>query len=125
MDAPGWDAGSASDADWMLSFDVNVMGAVRAARLLTPKMRERGQGVFVIVASAAGLLTLIGGAPYSASKHAAVAFAESLAITHGDDGMQVVCVCPQAVQTNMLGDLRGTPPLLMASLRQAMLPLKR
>lgn len=103
LDAPTWDAAGADDAAWFLSFDVNVMGSVRAARVLMPKMRERGAGVFVIVASAAGLCAQIGASSYSASKHAVVAFAESLNITHGDDGIQVVCVCPQAVRTPMLG----------------------
>ena len=102
-DAPSWDAAGADDDAWQRSFDVNVLASVRSARYLWPGMRERGGGVFVIVASAAGLLSQIGAAPYTASKHAAVAFAESLAIAHADDGLQVVCVCPQAVRTPMLG----------------------
>lgn len=103
LDAPSWDAAGASDADWLASFQVNVMGAVRGARQVWPRMKSKGGGVFVMVASAAGLLGQIGAASYTASKHAAVSFAESLAITHGDDGLQVVCVCPQAVRTDMLG----------------------
>lgn len=102
-DEPSWDAGGASDADWTSSFEVNVMGAVRSVRQVWPGMRERGGGIFVIVASAAGLLAQIGATPYTCSKHAAVAFAESLAVAHGDEGLQVVCVCPQAVRTEMLG----------------------
>lgn len=102
-DAPSWDAAGASDKDWQDSFEVNVMGAVRGARQVWPRMKPRGGGVFILVASAAGLLAQIGASSYTASKHAAVSFAESLAITHGDDGLQVVCVCPQAVRTDMLG----------------------
>ncbi|GLK51067.1 MULTISPECIES: SDR family oxidoreductase [Maricaulis] len=103
-DAPSWDAAGASDKDWLDSFEVNVMGAVRGARQVWPRMKPRGGGVFILVASAAGLLAQIGASSYTASKHAAVSFAESLAITHGDDGLQVVCVCPQAVRTAMLGE---------------------
>ena len=66
-------------------------------------MKQRGGGVFVIVASAAGLLAQIGAASYTATKHAAVSFAESLLIAHGDEGLQVVCVWPQAVRTDMIG----------------------
>ena len=103
-DEPSWDAAGATDANWQLAFEVNLMGAVRGARHVWPGMRERGGGIFVIVASAAGLLAQIGAAPYTATKHAVVAFAESLSIAHGDDGLQVVCVCPQGVRTAMLGD---------------------
>ena len=106
-DAPSWDAAGAQDRDWQLSFEVNVMGAVRSARHVWPRMKERGGGVFVLVASAAGLLGQIGASSYTASKHAAVSFAESLAIAHGDDGLQVVCVCPQAVRTDMLAEHGG------------------
>lgn len=102
-DEPSWDAAGASDADWHASFEVNLMGAVRSVRQVWPGMRERGGGVFVIVASAAGLLAQIGATSHTCSKHAAVAFAESLAVAHGDEGLQVVCVCPQAVRTDMLG----------------------
>ena len=66
-------------------------------------MIERGGGYLVNVASAAGLLSQINDAAYSATKHAAVAFAESLAITHGDDGIRVSVVCPQAIATRMIG----------------------
>ena len=106
-DAPSWEAAGAQDKDWLLSFDVNVMGAVRSARHLWPRMKARGGGVFVLVASAAGLLGQIGAASYTASKHAAVSFAESLAIAHGDEGLQVVCVCPQGVRTDMLAEHGG------------------
>jgi short-subunit dehydrogenase len=79
------------------------MAHVYAARALLPRMIERGGGHLVNVASAAGLLSQIGDAAYSATKHAAVAFAESLAITHGEQGIQVSVVCPQAVATRMIG----------------------
>ena len=103
-DEPSWDAAGTDDGVWQTAFEINLMGAVRGARHAWPVMRERGGGVFVVVASAAGLLAQIGAAPYTATKHAAVAFAESLAIAHGDEGLQVVCVCPQGVRTAMLGD---------------------
>jgi NAD(P)-dependent dehydrogenase (short-subunit alcohol dehydrogenase family) len=78
------------------------MAHVRAARLLVPRWLERGGGYFVATASAAGLLTQIGAAPYSVSKHAAVAFAEWLSVTYGDRGIGVSCLCPMGVNTNML-----------------------
>ena len=91
------------DDRWETSWQVNVMAHVYAARELVPRMRKRGGGFLINVASAAGLLSQIGDAAYSATKHAAVAFAESLAITHGDDGIRVSVVCPQAVATRMIG----------------------
>lgn len=96
-------AGSASDADWARCWSVNVMAQVYAARALLPKMIARGAGHFVTVASAAGLLNQIGDAAYSASKHAAVSFAESLAIQHAADGIGVSLVCPQYVATPLIG----------------------
>ncbi|MGJ8546117.1 MAG: SDR family NAD(P)-dependent oxidoreductase [Sulfitobacter sp.] len=96
-------AASSPDAVWELQWKVHVMAHVWAARALLPEMIARGQGYFVNVASAAGLLNQIGDAPYSASKHAAVSFAESLAISHGDDGIGVSVVCPQYVATPLLG----------------------
>ena len=104
LDTNKREAAGTSDEAWATSFEVNVMGAVRTAREIVPSMRERGGGVFVIVASAAGLLSQVGGPAYTSTKHAAVAFAETLAIMHGDEGVQVVCVCPQAVNTPMLTD---------------------
>ncbi len=97
--------GGLSDVDdrWDSCWRINVMAHVFAARALLPRMIERGGGYLVNVASAAGLLSQINDAAYSATKHAAVAFAESLAITHGDDGIRVSVVCPQAIATRMIG----------------------
>jgi len=92
-----------ADDRWESCWQVNVMAHVYAARELVPRMVERGGGYLVNIASAAGLLSQIGDAAYSATKHAAVAFAESLAITHGEEGIQVSVVCPQAVATRMIG----------------------
>lgn len=90
------------DEDWDRIWSVNVMAHVRAARLLVPDMLRRGQGYLVNVASAAGLLTQLGAAPYAVTKHAAVAFAEWLSVTYGDRGIRVSCVCPLGVDTPML-----------------------
>lgn len=87
---------------WNLSFDVNLHSHRWAARRLLPGWLERGDGYFCSTASAAGLLAQIGSAPYSVTKHAAVAFAEWLSITYGDRGLKVSCLCPQGVNTNML-----------------------
>jgi len=101
-DGPGG-AATAPDEHWRACLDVNLMAQVYAARTMIPRMKVRGGGCLVIVASAAGLLCQVGEAAYTASKHAAVGFAESLAITHGDDGIQICLVCPQAVATRMTG----------------------
>jgi NAD(P)-dependent dehydrogenase (short-subunit alcohol dehydrogenase family) len=92
----------APDADWHRAWDVNVMSHVYAARAVLPQMLARGEGYFLATASAAGLLTNLGTAPYSVTKHAVVALAEWLAITHGDAGLKVSCLCPQGVRTPML-----------------------
>lgn len=91
-----------SEETWDLAFDVNVRQHVRLARLLLADWLERGEGYFVATASAAGLLTQIGSAPYAVTKHAAVAFAEWLSVTYGDRGLRVSCVCPMGVDTAML-----------------------
>lgn len=96
-------AASAPNEHWRACLDINLMAHVYAARTMIPRMIERGGGCLVNVSSAAGLLSQIGEAAYTASKHAAVGFAESLAITHGDDGIQVCLVCPQAVATRLIG----------------------
>ncbi|HEV7147286.1 MAG TPA: SDR family oxidoreductase [Pedococcus sp.] len=87
---------------WEVSWNVNVMAHVRAAKLLVPDWLERGGGTFVTTASAAGLLSIPGAAPYAVTKHAAVAFAEWLSMTYGDRGVRVHAVCPQGVRTDML-----------------------
>ena len=94
---------------WETSFDVNVHAHRWAARRLLPGWIERGDGYFCSTASAAGLLAQIGSAPYSVTKHAAVAFAEWLSITYGGRGLKVSCLCPQGVNTKMLnqGDTLG------------------
>jgi len=92
----------APDADWQRNWDVHVMSHVYAARAVLPGMLKRGQGYLLNTASAAGLLTEMGSAPYSVTKHAAVAFAEWLSIQHYDAGIRVSCLCPMGVTTNML-----------------------
>jgi NAD(P)-dependent dehydrogenase (short-subunit alcohol dehydrogenase family) len=89
------------DAEWDLALAVNVRAHVYAARALLPAWLERGEGYFLATASAAGLLTQIGSAPYAVSKHAAVAFAEWLTVTYGDRGIRVSCLCPMGVRTAM------------------------
>jgi NAD(P)-dependent dehydrogenase (short-subunit alcohol dehydrogenase family) len=87
---------------WQAVWDVNVMHHVYAARAVVPAMIARGGGYVLTTASAAGLLSQIGDAAYSATKHAAVALAEWLSITYGDQGVTVSCLCPQGVNTALL-----------------------
>jgi NAD(P)-dependent dehydrogenase (short-subunit alcohol dehydrogenase family) len=92
----------ATDEDWQRIWNINLMAHVYAARAVLPSMLARGEGYLLNTASAAGLLTNLGAAPYAVTKHAAVALAEWLAITHGDAGIKVSCLCPQGVRTPML-----------------------
>jgi NAD(P)-dependent dehydrogenase (short-subunit alcohol dehydrogenase family) len=97
----------APDADWDLSWQVHVMAHVHAARAVVPGMRARGEGYLLNTASAAGLITSLPSATYAVTKHAAVALAEWLAIRHGDAGVRVSVLCPQAVDTPMIRDRAG------------------
>ncbi|WP_235950637.1 SDR family NAD(P)-dependent oxidoreductase [Phycicoccus flavus] len=111
----GIDAGhglEASEEDWRRTHDVNVMAHVRAARLLVPRWLERGSGRYVVTASAAGLLTMLGSPVYSVTKHGAVAFAEWLSATYRHRGVVVQAICPQGVRTRMLEDAGGLADLL-------------
>ncbi|MER7572108.1 SDR family oxidoreductase [Streptomyces sp. NPDC126514] len=93
---------AAGEDVWALAWDVNVMAHVRAAQELVPGWLERGSGRFVSTVSAAGLLTMIGSAPYSVTKHGAYAFAEWLELTYRHRGIKVHAICPQGVRTDML-----------------------
>ncbi|MGW6892024.1 SDR family oxidoreductase [Streptomyces chartreusis] len=92
----------ADEKAWSASWDVNVMAHVRAAHALLPEWLERGSGRFVSTVSAAGLLTMIGAAPYAVTKHGAYAFAEYLSLTYRHRGIKVHAICPQGVRTDML-----------------------
>jgi NAD(P)-dependent dehydrogenase (short-subunit alcohol dehydrogenase family) len=92
----------AADKEWSRSWDVNVMAHVYAARAVLPHMLARHEGYLLQTVSAAGLLTQLGSAPYAVTKHAALALAEWIAVTHGDQGIKVSALCPQGVRTDML-----------------------
>jgi NAD(P)-dependent dehydrogenase (short-subunit alcohol dehydrogenase family) len=95
-----------ADEAWARIWAINVQSHVYAARALLPGMLKRGQGYLVITASAAGLLTQLGSAPYAVTKHAAVALAEWLSVTYGDRGLIVSALCPQAVTSNLAATSR-------------------
>src|SRR6266545_4224470 len=105
--------------DWALAWSVNVMAHLYGARAVLPSMLQRGEGYLLHTCSAAGLLTSPGDAPYAVTKHAAVAFAEWLAVTYGDRGIGVSVVCPLGVATPMLlgplGDGEGAARAVAAS----------
>ena len=96
-----------ADEDWERSWQVNLMAHVYAARAVVPGMLQRGEGYLVNTASAAGLLSQIGSATYSVTKHGAVALAEFLSIAYGDKGIRVSVLCPQAVRTAMTAHSEG------------------
>jgi NAD(P)-dependent dehydrogenase (short-subunit alcohol dehydrogenase family) len=110
--SPG-DAFAGEDV-WAAAWDVNVMAHVRAARTLLPGWLERGSGRFVSTVSAAGLLTMVGAAPYSVSKHGAYAFAEWLSLTYRHRGLKVHAICPQGVRTDMLTAAGSAGDLVLA-----------
>ncbi|ADD42589.1 SDR family oxidoreductase [Stackebrandtia nassauensis] len=102
---PAGGSEQAPDEDWDRAWQVNVMAHVRASRVLIGPWLERGRGHLLTTVSAAGLLTMLGAAPYSATKHAALAFAEWMTITYGDKGIRTQAICPLGVRTNMINDI--------------------
>ncbi len=103
---------------WQQIWEVNLMSHIYAARAVLPSMLERGEGYLLQTSSAAGLITNLGAAAYSVTKHAAVALAEWMAITYGDRGIKVSALCPQFVNTAML-DAPGADPAIAAWVRQS------
>jgi len=107
------------DDQWRQMMDVNFMAHLYAARAVIPGMMSRGEGYLLQTASAAGLLTELSSAPYTVTKHAVVALAEWLAITYGDRGIKVSCICPQGVRTRMLDSDHPVARMLEASAVEA------
>lgn len=109
----GADAGP---ADWRKALDINLMSHIHAVHACLPGMLSRGRGYFLHTISAAGLLSQIGSAPYTVSKHAALGFAEWVAITHGGQGIGVTALCPQGVKTAMLDSIDNPDSVASAGL---------
>jgi NAD(P)-dependent dehydrogenase (short-subunit alcohol dehydrogenase family) len=107
----GGDAGclEVSNESWQNIWEINVLSHLYLSRAVFPSMLNRGEGYFLITASAAGLLTYPTAAPYSVTKHAAVAFAEYLGYSYMDKGIKVSCLCPQGVKTNLIATPEGEP----------------
>src|SRR5699024_5980512 len=103
-----------SDADWDAIIDVNLRAHVRAAQLLIPRWQEAGSGYFVATSSAAGLLTQIGSAAYSVTKHASLGFAEWLSVTYRDEGIGASVVCARGAYTSLLDSAGGAGRALRA-----------
>jgi len=110
----GGHVGLGNDTDWDQAYRVHVLAHVYVARHLLPRMADRGSGHLMVTASAAGLLTEMDTAPYTVTKHGAVALAEWLAIQYGDRGVSVSCLCPQGVRTPMTAGMDGGSATLAA-----------
>ncbi len=121
-DAPGWTATSQTDEQWERIWRINLMSHVWAARAVVPRMIRRGGGYLLQTVSAAGLLNQVGDAAYSVSKHAALGFAEALSITHGEQGLKVSALCPEAVATRMFRGDEHAAPAAAASMDGVLTP---
>jgi NAD(P)-dependent dehydrogenase (short-subunit alcohol dehydrogenase family) len=118
-DAPGWTSVSQSNEQWETAWQVNVLAHVFAVRAVLPGMIRRGGGHLLFTSSAAGLLTMIGDAAYATTKHAVIGFAESVSISHGEQGVQVSVLCPQGVDTRMT---RSDSAVIAAAKADGVLP---